>query len=103
QVGDATDAQYTHAHVAGNDGLRHGGHADEIGAQTAKGANLGGRFEAGAGGSQIYAFVERDASKLGYAAGRLLSQRAKLHRVGLGHVEKAESRPRRLAKAWLIG
>ena len=46
QVGDATDAQYLDSHVAGHNGLRHGGHAHQRGAQRAEGANLGGRLEA---------------------------------------------------------
>ena len=58
EVGDAGDAEHFDAHVPGDDGLRHGGHAHQRGAQRAKGANLGGSLKAGAGNSKIDAFIE---------------------------------------------
>jgi hypothetical protein len=59
QVGDAGDAQHLDSHVAGDDGLRHGGHADQGCAQRAEGANLGGGLVAGAADGQIDALGER--------------------------------------------
>ena len=46
-VGDEGDAEDFDAHVAGDDGFVDGGHADEVGAEGAEGADLGGGFEGG--------------------------------------------------------
>src|ERR1039458_2572478 len=70
EVGDAGDAEDFKAHVASDDGFRHGGHADQRGAEGAEGANLGGGFEAGTGDGEINAFFERETFFVGGLAGQ---------------------------------
>ena len=60
-VCDDRDGGAAQARAAAQDHLRHGGHADEIGAQDARGANLGRRLEARPGKPHIDALVELNA------------------------------------------
>ena len=61
RVGDERDAEDLEAHVAGNYGFVDGGHADEVGAEGAEGADLGGGFEAGAEDGEVDAFGQSEA------------------------------------------
>ena len=56
EVGDEREAEDLDAHVAGDDDLVDGGHADEVGAKGAEGADLGGGFEGGAEDGEVDAF-----------------------------------------------
>jgi len=86
QVGDAGDAQHLNAHVTGDDGFRHGGHADQGCAQRAEGANLGGGLVAGPADGQIDALGQLELLLLcGF-----LREGAEGFGVGFGHVEKAQ-------------
>ena len=83
-VGDEGDAEDFEAHVAGDDGLVDGGHADEVGAEGAEGADFGGGFEAGAEDGEVDAFGELEALARGFFDGEC----AEARRVGGGHVEE---------------
>ena len=61
EVGDDRDRGAAQAGAAREDHLRHGRHADEIGAEDARGADLGRRLEARAGEPHVDALVELDA------------------------------------------
>ena len=69
RVGDERDAKDFEAHVAGNYGFVDGGHADEVGAEGAEGADLGGGFEAGAEDGEVDAFGELEALAGGFLDG----------------------------------
>ena len=84
-VGDEGDAEDFEAHVAGDDGFVDGGHADEVGAEGAEGADLGGGFEAGAEDGEVDAFGELES----LAGGLFDGEGAEARRVGGGHVEEA--------------
>ena len=60
-VGDEGDAEDVEAHVAGDDDLVHGGHADEVGPEGAKGADLGGGLKRGTEDGEVDAFGEMEA------------------------------------------
>ena len=83
-VGDEGDAEDFEAHVAGDDGLVDGGHADEVGAEGAEGADLGGGLEAGAEDGEVDAFGEVEA----LAGGLFDGEGAEARGVGGGHVEE---------------
>ena len=59
-VGDDGDCGAAQARAARQDHLRHCRHADEIGAENARGANLGRRLEARPGKPHVDALVELD-------------------------------------------
>ena len=63
-VGDDGEAEDFEAHVAGDDDFVDCGHAYEIGAEGAKGSDLGGGFEAGAEDGEVDAFGEGEALAL---------------------------------------
>ena len=86
--------------MAGDDGFRHGGHADQRCAERAEGANFGRSFEAGTGRGQVDAFGERRS--LLRAAAWWASARSGLL-IGLGHVEEAQARAGTEGEARLIG
>src|SRR5271163_2493940 len=62
-IGDDRDGGAAQSRAAGQDHLRHGRHADEIGAEDAGGANLGRRLEARAGEPHVDALVELDVAR----------------------------------------
>ena len=84
-VGDQREAEDVEAHVAGDDDLVDGGHADEVGAEGAEGADLGGGFEAGAEDGEVDAFGEEELLPGCFLDG----EGAEPERVGGGHVEEA--------------
>ena len=55
-IGYAGDAEHFDSHMPGHNGFVHRGHADQVGAPTAKGANFCRSFEAGPGKAEIHAF-----------------------------------------------
>src|SRR6185312_13223710 len=80
-VGHQRQACNTHAGMAGDDRLRNGRHADSIGAQHARGADLGRRFEARTAKPDVGALEHPLASG---------DQRGpQLGIVGIGHVDEA--------------
>ena len=80
-------------HMPCDDGLLHGGHADQIRPKCAKGANLRRCLKARSQQSEVNAFVESETLFLC----RMLRQRAKAPRISLRHVEEA------WAKALVVG
>jgi hypothetical protein len=60
EVGDERDAEDVETHVAGDDDFVDGGHADEVGAEGAEGADLGGGLERGAEDGEVDAGFEWD-------------------------------------------
>ena len=62
-VGDDRDGGAAQARAPRQDHLRHGRHADEIGAQDFARANLGRRLEARAGEPHVDAIIELDAGR----------------------------------------
>lgn len=58
EVGDERKAEDMEAHVAGDDDFVDSGHADEVCAEGAEGADLGGGFEGGAEDGEVDAFFE---------------------------------------------
>ena len=68
EVGDGGDGGDAQAAMARHDRLRHGRHADGIGAEPAIGADLRRRLEAGAEQRQVDAVMQREA---GVAGGRV--------------------------------
>ena len=97
-VGDEGDAEDFDAHVAGDDDLVDGGHADEVGAEGAEGADLGGGFEGGAEDGEVDAFGEGEALLVGFGDG----EGAEPGRVGGGHVEEALGRSRTSRKTRFV-
>jgi len=79
EVGDAGDAEDFDAHVAGHDGFRDRGHADQGCAEGAEGEDFGWGFKARAGDGEIDAFGEREA----FGKGGLLGEGAEALRVSL--------------------
>ena len=59
-VGDQREAEDFDSHVAGDDDLVNGRHADQIGSKGAEGTDLGGSLVAGTENREIDAFGERD-------------------------------------------
>jgi len=98
-IGDEREAEDLEAHVAGDDDLMDGGHADEICAEGAEGADLRGGLEAGAEDCEIDAFGEEELLACGFFNG----QGAKAHGVGGGHVEEALASVGNHAEAGLVG
>jgi len=84
-VGDQREAEDFEAHVAGDDDLVDGGHADEVCAEGAEGADLGGGFKAGAEDGEVDAFGEVELLADGLFDGEV----AETERVRGGHVEEA--------------
>ena len=84
-VGDEREAEDFDAHVAGDDDFVDGGHADEVGAEGAEGADFGGGLVAGAEDGEVDAFGEGNVLLGGFGVG----ERAELRGVGGGHVEEA--------------
>ena len=84
-VGDEGEAEDFDAHVAGDDDFVDGGHADEVRAEGAEGADLCGGFEAGAEDGKVDAFCEGEALSGGFGDG----EGAERGGVGGGHVEEA--------------
>lgn len=98
-VGDEGEAEDFDAHVAGDDDLVNGGHADEIGSEGAEGADLGGGFEARPEDGEIDAFGEE---KL-LAGGLFDGEGAEAEGVGGGHVEEALGWGSKDGEAGLVG
>ena len=98
-VGDEREAEDLDAHVARDDDLVHGGHADEVGAEGAEGADLGGRLVAGAEDGEVDAFGQRDVLLCGLFGGEF----AQARRVGGGHVEEAQAGAGADGEARLVG
>jgi hypothetical protein len=84
-VGDYGEAEDFDAHVPGDDDLVDRGHADEISAKGAEGADLGGGLVAWAEDGEIDALVESPGLLGGFGDGQL----AQGGGVGRGHVEEA--------------
>ena len=63
EVGDDGDRGAAQAGLAREDHLRHGRHADEVGAEDSRGANFGRRLEARSGEPHVDAFVELDVRR----------------------------------------
>ena len=85
RVGNERDAEYFKAHVAGDDGLVDGGHAYEVGAKSAEGADLCGGLERGTEDGEVDAFGELEA----LVDCLFDSEFAQCGGVGGGHVEEA--------------
>jgi len=98
-VGDDGEAEDFNTHVAGDDDLVDGGHADEVGTEGAEGADLGWGLVAGAEDGEVDAFVKDPALSCGFADG----QPAEDGRVGGGHVEEALAGVGDEAEAGLVG
>ena len=98
-VGDEREAEDVEAHVAGDDDLVDGGHADERGAEGAEGADFGGGFEGGAEDGEVDALLQRVALTFGFGE----SECAQSGGVGGGHVEEALGGAGAGGKAWLVG
>ncbi len=85
-VGDEREAEDLEAHVAGDDDLVDGGHADEGGAEGAEGADLGGGLVGGAEDGEVDALGEREAlrgrPRRGECCGGLGSRRWSCRRSG---------------------
>src|SRR5271163_449488 len=62
-IGDDRDGGAAQARAPGQDHLRHGRHADEIGAEDPGGANLGRRLEARAGEPHVDTLVQLDVGR----------------------------------------
>ncbi len=99
EVGDEREAEDLQAHVAGDDDLVHGGHADEVGAEGAEGADLGGGLIGGAEDGEVDTFGQADVP----AGGLLLGEVAEGGGVGVGHVEEALAGTRGDAEAGFVG
>src|SRR5271168_1534406 len=97
-VGDEGDAEDLEAHVAGDDGLVDGGHADEVGAEGAEGADLCRGLEGGSEDGEVDACGELEALTGGLFDG----EGAKARRVGGGHVEEALACAGNHAKAGFV-
>ena len=76
--------------MAGDDDLVDGGHADEVGAEGAEGADLGGGLVAGAEDGEVDAFGEGNTLPRSFGVGEGAEGRG----VGGGHVEEAQGRTR---------
>ena len=98
-VGDEGETEDFDAHVTGDDDLVDGGHADEIGAEGAEGADFGGGLEAGAEDGEIDAFGEEEL----LAGGLFDGEVAEAEGVGGGHVEEALGRGWDDGEARLVG
>ncbi len=98
-VGDDGEAEDLEAHVAGDDDLVDGGHADQVGSEGAEGTDLGWGLIAGAEDGEVDAFVEGPALSGGFGDGQL----AQGGGVGGGHVEEALACRGEEAEAGLVG
>ena len=74
-VGDEREAEDFEAHVAGYDDFVDRGHADEVGAEGAEGADFCGGFVAGAEDGEVDAFGEWDVLAGGFGGGELAEAR----------------------------
>jgi hypothetical protein len=98
-VGYERKSEDFEAHVTGYDDLVDGGHADEVGAEGAEGADLGWGLEAGAEDGEVDAFGEE---KL--LSGCLLDgEGAEFEAVGVAHVEEALACAGDHGEAGLVG
>ena len=73
--------------VARDDHLGHRAHADEVGAERAEGADLGGRLEARPGDREVDAVVQLGAERVGGG----VQARAQLGVVGAGEAGEARA------------
>ena len=87
-VRDARDAEHLDAHVARGNRLRHGGHADRVGADRPQIADFGGRLVARA---EQRRRRRRAAASDPAAFAGLVGDAAAAARVDLGHVGKARA------------
>ena len=85
--------------MAGDDDFVDGGHADEIGAEGAEGADFSGGLEAGAEDGEVDAFGEEEL----LAGGLFDGEGAEAGGVGGGHVEEALAGAGDHAEAGLVG
>ena len=88
EVGYAGDSEHLDAHVAGDDRLRHGRHADERCAEVAISANLCRGFKAGTADGKVNSLFQRHP--LGF--GRLVSDGAEPPGIGFAHIEESKTR-----------
>ena len=84
-VRDERETKDFEAHVTCDDDLVDGGHADQVGAEGAEGADFGGGFKGWAEDSEVDAFGEEKLLAVGFFDG----EGAQAKRVGGGHVEEA--------------
>jgi hypothetical protein len=98
-VGDDGDPEDIETHVAGDEDFVDGGHADEVCAEGAEGADLGGGFVGGAEDGEVDALRERDVLAGGFFEG----QGAKEWGVSGGHVEEAQACAVRHGEARFVG
>ena len=85
--------------MTGYDDLVNGGHAYQIGAEGAEGADFGGSFEAGAEDGEVDAFGEGEL----LACGLFDGEGAEAERVGGGHIEEALASAGDHAEAGFVG
>ena len=71
--------------MGGDDGLGHGGHTDRVGAEHARGADLGGRFKLRAGEIHIDTLAQRNVVR----RCRFMGEGAQTRGVDGGHIGKA--------------
>src|SRR5688572_13777094 len=88
-IRDARDAQHFDAHVSRRNGFRHRRHADRIGAERAKRANLRRSLVTRPEDGDVNAVLKGDAKR----RGRLVGDRAQALRIHVGHVGKAQAEP----------
>ena len=99
EVGDAGDAENLNAHVAGDDGLRHRGHAHQGCTQSAEGADFSRGLEAGAADGDIDAFGDFET----FGGSGFLGQDTEGFGIGLGHIEKAQAGAGAETEVGLVG
>ena len=85
---DARNPEHLHAHLSRDNGFGNGGHADGIGAERAKRADLGRCFIAWPVHGDVDAVLDRQAD----GAGGCFGDAAQAPRIDLGHVRKAEAK-----------
>lgn len=98
-VGDDGETEDFDAHVAGDDDLVDGRHADEVGAEGAEGADLCRGLVAGAQDGEVDALVEGPILFCGFGYGQF----AEGGGVGGGHVEEALTGGGEDAEAGFVG
>src|SRR5687767_13220074 len=87
RIGDARDPEHFDAHVPRGNGFRHGGHADGVGAESAKGANLGRRFVARAEHGDVDTVLNRHADRLR----RFVGDGPQPRRIDVGHIGESQA------------
>src|SRR6185503_1218122 len=85
EVGDARKAGDAQSTLPGDNGFRHGAHADDVGAQAGEGANFGGRLVAWPAHCEVDAGMESGAGLAGSGS----EQTTKRGRVSFREVDEA--------------